>query len=328
MIICRTPMRISFFGGGTDFPKWYLENEGLVISTSIDKYCYVTCRFLPNIFDYNYRLRYFFSEEVKNIDDIKHPSFREVLRKYPTKNNILELVHNADLPAMSGLGSSSSSTVSAINALNALLKKKISKEDLAKEAINIEQNILRDHVGSQDQIIASYGGFNLIEFKKNKKFIVKPITNQKNINSIESSMLLIYTGLQRKASAVEKDKLINFKKNEKYYKNIYDITKHVYSNIVSKNFDLKNFGKLLSEQWKNKKGLSKFVTNKIIDEIYDEGMRLGASGGKLLGAGNGGFLLFICDSKSKLKISKSLKNFFNTKIKFSYKGSEILKIHK
>ena len=325
MIICRTPMRISFFGGGTDFPKWYNDNEGSVISTSIDKYCYVTSRFLPNVFNYNFRLRYFVTEEVKKISDIKHPSYREILKKYSTKGKTLELVHNADLPAMSGLGSSSSSTVAAINAMNAILKQKISKEKLAKEAIEIEQNILKDHVGSQDQVIASYGGFNLINFKKNNNFSVIPIKNKKNINTIQSSILLIYTGIQRNASIVEKDKFTNFKKNIQYYKNINDITSEVYNNLISKNFCIKKFGELLSHQWENKKLLSRQVSNKFIDEMYNTGMELGAYGGKLLGAGSGGFLLFICNDYARKKIIKKLKNYFNIPIKFDFYGSKILK---
>jgi len=201
MILCRTPFRVSFFGGGTDFPQWYLENGGAVISTSINKYSYITVRTLPDIFNYRYRLRYFKTEEVKNINEIKHPTFREALKKHFLKNKTIEIVHNADLPAMTGLGSSSSTAVGTIHALSFFNKKKLNKLDLALDAIDIEQNILKENVGSQDQVAASFGGFNYIQFNRNR-IKVNKILNIKNVEKIEKSILLVFSGTQRKANNI------------------------------------------------------------------------------------------------------------------------------
>ena len=325
MIICKTPFRISFFGGGTDFPQWYKHNSGSVISASINKFSYITARDLPNFFDFKYRLRYFQTEEVKKLNKINHPTFREIINKYHNKNKTIEIVHNADLPAMSGLGSSSSTTIGTIHALMTLNNKSVSKKSLAYKAIEIEQKILKESVGSQDQVIASYGGFNFIKFKKDNTISVKPFKNQKNIKKIENSLLLVFTGIRRKAEKVEKDKLKNLNKTTKYYSQLNDLTLRAKKVIESDNFRLNEFGELMSEHWKIKKKLSTMVTNSNIDEIYNIGIENGAYGGKLLGAGNGGFVLFICNLSSKNKIKKKLKNYLNVPIKFETQGSRIVK---
>lgn len=325
MIICKTPFRISFFGGGTDFPQWYKHNSGSVISASINKFSYITARDLPNFFDFKYRLRYFQTEEVKKLNKINHPTFREIINKYHNKNKTIEIVHNADLPAMSGLGSSSSTTIGTIHALMTLNNKSVSKKSLAYKAIEIEQKILKESVGSQDQVIASYGGFNFIKFKKDNTISVKPFKNQKNIKKIENSLLLVFTGIRRKAEKVEKDKLKNLKRTTKYYSQLNDLTLRAKKVIESDNFRLNEFGELMSEHWRIKKKLSTMVTNSNIDEIYNIGIENGAYGGKLLGAGNGGFVLFICNLSSKNKIKKKLKNYLNVPIKFETQGSRIVK---
>ena len=325
MIICRTPFRISFFGGGTDFPRWYSKNTGSVISVSIDKFCYITVRDLPNFFDYRYRLRYFNTEQAKRIDEIKHSSFREIIKKYHNKNRTIELVHNADLPAMTGLGSSSSTTVGTIHALMHLNNKKVNKKKLAYNAIDLEQKILKESVGSQDQVIASYGGFNYIKFNKDNSIIVESFKNNKNIKKIENSLFLVFTGLKRKAEKIEKDKIKKINKTKKYYDEINIITLKAKKLIKSKKFKLKDFGKLLSNQWELKKKLSPLVSNSNIDKIYDIGMKNGAYGGKLLGAGNGGFFLFICNPRAKKKLKQKLKNYLNIPIKFDKKGSQIVR---
>jgi D-glycero-alpha-D-manno-heptose-7-phosphate kinase len=326
MIICRTPLRISFFGGGTDFPEWYKNNKGAVISTSIDKYSYITARYLPNIFKYKFRLRYFVTEEVDSLKAIKHSSYREILKRVKLNpNQTVELVHNSDLPAMSGLGSSSSNTVGAINALNLLNKKKLSKKQIAQEAIKIEQDILNEYVGSQDQVVASYGGFNYIRFSKNN-FKLSQFKNKNNLMQIEKSLLLIYTGIQRSAQKIEKDKLNRMILNLNYLHSINQITEEAKKLIGSNSFKISEFGTLLSEQWNNKKKLSKFVSIKKIDDMYDIAINSGAYGGKLLGAGSGGFLLFICNPFTKKKIIEKIKNNFNIPIKFEDKGSTILNL--
>ena len=325
MIICQTPFRISFFGGGTDFPQWYENNSGSVISASINKFSYITARDLPNFFDFKYRLRYFKTEEVKELGKINHPTFREIITKYHNKNRTIEIVHNADLPAMSGLGSSSSTTVGTIHALMTLNNRKVLKKSLAYRAIEIEQKILKESVGSQDQVVASYGGFNFIKFNRDKSIIVKPFTNLRNIKKIENSLLLVFTGIKRKAEKIEKDKMRNFHKSLNYFSKLDNLTLKAKKLIESDNFKLKNFGELLSENWEIKKKLSSMVTNQNIDRIYNIGMKNGAYGGKLLGAGNGGFVLFICNVKSKKKIKQKLKNYLNVPIKFETTGSRIVK---
>ena len=211
MIISRTPYRISFLGGGTDYPGWYRENGGSVLATAIDKYCYISCRHLPPFFDHKHRIVYSKVESVKKIEEIQHPAVRAVLSKLGT-NAGLEIHHDGDLPARSGLGSSSSFTVGLINALNALKGQQISKEDLAKQAIHIEQEILKENVGSQDQILAAFGGFNRIDFNPDDSFNITPvIINKDTIELLQNHMLLFFTGLSRFSSDIARDKVANFK---------------------------------------------------------------------------------------------------------------------
>ena len=325
MIICQTPFRISFFGGGTDFPNWFKKKTGSVISASINKYSYITARNLPNFFEYNYRIRYFKTEQVKKINQIQHPSFREIIKKYNHKNRNLEIVHNADLPAMTGLGSSSSTTVGAINALINLNDKKISKRNLAYGAIEIEQKILKESVGSQDQVISSYGGFNCIHFNKDSSIKVNQIKNKKNIKKIEESLLLVFTGLTRHALIIEKDKILNCNNKASYYDKLNKLTHEAKVLIESNRFNLRKFGQLLSKNWEIKKNLSRLVTTNEIEKIYKIGINNGAYGGKLLGAGGGGFVLFICNKKTKKILKKKFKKYLNIPIKFEHKGSQIIK---
>ncbi|MFM1756565.1 MAG: hypothetical protein RL621_1531, partial [Bacteroidota bacterium] len=202
MIICRTPYRISFFGGGTDYPDWYLKNEGQVISTTINRYSYITCRYLPNFFPYKHRIRYYKREEVSDIADIQHPVVRACL-EYKDINRGLDLVHHGDLPAMGGLGSSSSFTVGMLHALNALKGNYVSKEQLGRAALEIEQLILKENVGSQDQIAAAYGGLNHIKFNKNNNITVQSINlSVERYKRIEDMCCLFFTGITRKADAL------------------------------------------------------------------------------------------------------------------------------
>ena len=214
MIISRTPFRISYFGGGTDFPSWYKENEGKVISTTINKYCYINTRILPPFFKYKYRLRYFKKEELNNINKIKHPSIKEVL-KFKKFSKSFELVHFSDLPAQSGLGASSSFTVGLLNCINNMMGQIPTKRQLASDAVEIEQNRIKEFVGSQDQYAAAFGGFNVINFSKNNIQVKSIPNNLKNIKILEKSTVLIFSGFQRKASNVEKDKIKNIKKKKK-----------------------------------------------------------------------------------------------------------------
>ncbi len=329
MIISKTPFRMSFFGGGTDFPQWYNNHGGCVLTTTINKYCYINLRKLPPFFNYQFRLRYFKTEEKKNIKSISHKSFKEILSYYKFDKEFIEIVYHADLPALSGLGSSSSSTVGMINAVNAYKNVRLSKKKLYYEAIKIEQQILKENVGSQDQANAAYGGFNFFEFKKNN-IKVNTINNKKNINKLENSILLIFTGMQRHSQNIEKDKInsINKKKSIHNLLTMKDITYEAKKLIMSKNFNQKYFGELLNEQWKLKKNLSSRVTNNKIDEIYNGALDMGAFGGKLLGAGAGGFLMLVCDHATKKKIKKKYFKLMNIPIKFENEGSKILYLNK
>ena len=323
MIICRTPFRISFFGGGTDFPEWYKERGGAVISTSIDKYCYINVRNLPNFFNYSYRLRYFKTEQTKKINEIKHPSFREVLKFLNFQNKNVEIVHNADLPALSGMGASSSSTVCLLHSLYTLKNQYVTKKQLAIDTLKIEQDILKESVGSQDQIAASFGGFNYISFNKNLTFEINPIVKTENIAKIEKSILLVFTGLQRKAEVLEKNKKKNIIHNISYLEEMNNITNQGLK-LLNSNLNIREFGKLVSDQWYLKRKLSELVSNKIIDDIYKAGLDAGAYGGKLLGAGNGGFVMFICNENTKKKIKEKLHKLLFIPIKFDTIGSQII----
>ena len=328
MIITRTPFRISFFGGGSDRPEWFSKNNGAVISTTIDKYCYVMARYLPPFFNYNFRLRYFKKEEVKSIDQIKHPSIRECLRYLNFEKKRIEIVHNADLPALSGLGSSSTFTVSLLQALYSLKNKIITKKQLALDAIHIEQEILREKVGSQDQTAAAFGGLNYIEFKKNKSFVVNQIfLNTNTINKIEKNFFLIYTGIQRNANSVSRNQVKNIlnKNNDIYLQKILDLTKQAYEEIfLKKTIDLKKFGEALNIQWDLKKRLSNDVSSDYLNGIYDLAINSGSLGGKLLGAGGGGFFLFLVEQKNQKKFLKYFKNFLRVPFRTENTGSQII----
>lgn len=329
MIISKTPFRISFFGGGTDYPKWYREknNIGKVLNVSIDKYSYIVCRYLPPYFDYKYRIRYFKREETKTIKSIKHPIVRETL-KFLKINHGIELVHHADLPARSGLGSSSTFTVGLLKVLYELKKKNISKKLLASNAIHIEQNLVKEIVGSQDQVVASYGGLNKIIFLKNNfhsDFLVRKIKcSQQRIKNLESNLMLFFTGFVRTAEKIAKDQVKQIKKNEIILKEMLDIVDEGQKILENENSKMNTFGRLLDIQWKLKKSLSKNISNILLDQYYTRGMEAGALGGKLLGAGSGGFLLFYVERKNQEKVKKNLKNLLHVPFKFEDYGSRII----
>lgn len=325
MIISRTPFRISFLGGGTDFPKWYEKFSGKVISTTINKYCYVNVRKLPPFFKFKYRLRYFKTEEKKRLSLIDHPSIKETL-KYTNYNDRFELIHTADLPAQSGLGASSSFTVGLLNCLYALQGKMLSKRQLANDAVYIEQKKIKEYVGSQDQFAASFGGFNIINFKK-ENIIVKQISrNLRNIKSLENSSYLVFTGFQRKASLVEKSKFRSFSNKENFYKSIYDLTSEGEKLIYSSKNIVKDFSYLINEYWKLKKSLSQNVSNNNIDNLVNYCKKNGAESVKLLGAGNGGFLLCLVKNRNKKKFMNNLKKNMIVPINFENLGSQIIYI--
>jgi len=323
MIISRTPFRISFFGGGTDFPEWYNQNSGKIIATTINKYCYISVRKLPPFFEYNYRLRYFKTEFVKSLNKINHPSIRESL-KFSKIIDPMEILHSADLPAQSGLGASSSFTVGLLNALNAYQKKHISKKQLGIDAIEVEQNRIKEAVGSQDQISAAFGGFNIINFFKKKIEINQVITNDKILKDLENSIFLFFTGYPRKAKIIEKKKINNIKKNFEYFNEIMDISLKAEQKLYSSKNIVSDFSELMLKYWSLKKKLANNVTNKNIDNLMNLGINNGAYAGKLVGAGGGGFLMFLIDPKKREVLKDLFKSFTIVPIKFENSGSQII----
>ena len=323
MIISKTPYRISFFGGGTDFPNWYNRFGGKVISTSINKYSYLVIRSLPEIFKYKFRIRYYYREEKNSKENIRHPVVRELLKINKDIKNI-DITHHGDLPARSGIGSSSAFTVGLIHSLSILKKKNISKKDLANSAIFFEQNILKESVGSQDQVATSHGGFNSINFS-NKGFNVKRCNNLNFIKKLESWCQIFYLGNQRSASSLEKKKFEYINKfKEKILLEMMQITNEAKNILLSKNKNnFIDFVKLLDDQWTLKKYLDKSISSNIIDQLYLHGKKHGAISGKILGAGGGGFFLFLTPPKFQKSLEEKIK-LPKIKVKFEDKGSQII----
>ncbi len=323
MIITRTPFRISFFGGGTDYPKWYQEHGGIVVATTIDKYCYISCRCLPPFFEHKYRIVYSRIENVRAIDEIEHPSVRTVLQ-YMQCEQGLEVHHDGDLPARSGLGSSSSFTVGLLNALMALKGKYTSNEELASQAIHIEQNLIKENVGSQDQISAAYGGFNRIEFHRDGSFRVSPIIlNQERLEEFQGHLMLFFTGFSRIASEIAKSKIDNIKARTAEIRRMKEIA-HEAIEVLHGNSSLDEIGGLLDQSWQYKRSLSDKVSTSDIDQIYEAATKAGALGGKLLGAGGGGFMLFFVKPEHQGKVQEALKNLVHVPFRFENSGSRVV----
>jgi D-glycero-alpha-D-manno-heptose-7-phosphate kinase len=324
LIISRTPYRVSFFGGGTDYPDYYLENGGKVMGVTIDKYSYITVRKLPPYFDHKHRVAYSRTENVDNYDEIQHPSVRETL-KYMKVDYGVSIHHDGDIPALSGMGSSSAFTVGLLNTMYALEGKMISKEELVKESIIIEQERIGESVGSQDQTFAAYGGLNVIEFSKNGRITVKAIIlKQERLQYFESCLMLFYTGMSRIASKIASDKIKNIPNNKDNLSKIKDLVDDAFSIITSPDKDMNVFGELLNETWYLKKGLSNMVANQEIDHIYEVAINNGAAGGKLCGAGGGGFMLFFVEPKNQLRVRDALKNYLYVPFKFDFEGTKII----
>ncbi len=324
MIISRTPHRISFFGGGTDYPNYYMKYGGKVLGSTIDKYCYLNVRKLPPFFDHKHRIVYSSQENVNNIEDIKHPSVRETL-KYLNINYGISIHHDGDIPARSGMGSSSAFTTGLLLSLLALEGRSISKEDLMIKTIDIEQNKIKENVGSQDQAFASFGGLNVIEFSKSGNINVKPIIiSKKRKLEFESSVLLFYTGISRIASNIAKDQIKNTDKNIDQLHIMNELVDKAYNILIDENIDLNNFGSLLNDTWKLKKSLSKQISNDFIDNLYKRAMSAGAVGGKILGAGGGGFIMFYVEPDKQKQVISELSDLLHVPFKFEYEGSKII----
>ncbi len=322
MIVTKTPYRISFFGGGSDYPSWYKKNGGAVLSTTIDKHIYITCRFSPQYFKEKYRIVWRKIENVKNINQINHKAVRELL-KYLKINNGLEIHYHGDLPARSGMGSSSSFTVGLMQALFRIKDIKLNKLELAKKSIYFEQKVMGEVVGSQDQTSASFGGFNKITFNKNNSISVKKIPFTKNIQKLNNNLMLIYTGISRTAEKIA-NQYAN-KLNTDKRKSIMNIIRYVaQGENILRSGDIDDFGRLLHDTWLEKKALSKMISNSKINDIYDNAMKNGALGGKLLGAGGGGFLLMYMKKEKRKNFFKKNKKLINVPFNFTNSGSKII----
>jgi len=323
MIISRTPFRVSFFGGGTDYPGWYEEHGGAVLSTSFDKYSYITCRELPPFFDHKYRIAYSKVENAKEISDIQHPAIRAVIGELGFQRG-LEIHCDADLPARSGLGSSSSFVVGLLHSLTALQGRRVTADWLAKESTRIEQSVLEEHVGSQDQAAAAHGGLNVIHFQKDGNLrldpLILPAARKQDFND---HLMLFFTGFSRISSEIAKSHVTNMAKNTNELHQIRAMVDEAVSTLCSGR-DIRSIGELLHQAWMYKRSLSNQVSNASIDSLYDRARNAGAIGGKLLGAGGGGFLLLFVAPSVQATVRAELSELIHVPFNFESSGSQII----
>jgi D-glycero-alpha-D-manno-heptose-7-phosphate kinase len=324
VIICRTPTRISFFGGGTDYPAWYQDHGGMVLSTSINKYSYITVRYLPKFFDYKYRVRYYKTEETQTLEEIQHPSVRECARHLEITQGI-EVVHNGDLPAGTGLGSSSTFTVGMLHALYALKNYMPTKRELALKALYVEQQLIGEAVGSQDQVAAAWGGFNRIKFGGDHVFEVDPIIISRDREiDLQDNLLLCFTGFARSAPAIAAHQIMETAQRVRELEEMQNLTDEALKVLTDTSTSLDVFGELLGHQWNIKRSLTEHISNPDIDDIYRLGIQKGALGGKLLGAGGGGFMLFYAPKERHEAIKSALSMKLFVPFRFEDTGSKIV----
>jgi D-glycero-alpha-D-manno-heptose-7-phosphate kinase len=330
MLIARTPYRISLAGGGTDFPEWFKHHPSAVVSGTINKYSYITCRPLDKFFEHNYRIVYSLIENVLDIEDVKHPAVREVV-KFLEFKNALEIHHDGDLPARTGLGSSSAFTVGLLHLILKMQNKEISKEQLAKLAIKVERELLKENVGMQDQIACAFGGINKVTFEFDKdspKFKVFPISMKKErLESLQNQIKLIYTGKQRLSSEVSEKLVSNLidrsNLTEKIQLRNVEMA-HETVSVLEQSKDFKEMSEIFEESWINKKQLNPESITKELQEIKEFGMKNGGSGAKVLGAGGGGFLAFWVTENNREKFFNAFKDYVIVDITFENEGSKII----
>jgi D-glycero-alpha-D-manno-heptose-7-phosphate kinase len=321
MIITQTPFRMSFFGGGTDFPDFYKEHGGAVISTSFDKYCYVNVRHLPRFFDYATELSYSKIERVVDVEEIKHPAIREAMKFLDMHE--LRLTYEADLPARSGLGTSSSFAVGMLNAFYALKGKYADKKKLADEAIYLERVLCKESGGIQDQIAAAFGGLNRINFNA-EGYEVKPvIISPERKRQLNRNLMLFFTGFSRFSSDIQETTQKALADKEKQLLEMLSLVDDAERILTSKT-DLNEFGRLLDYTWKLKRGISSQISTGTIDDLYDRGMKAGALGGKLLGAGGGGFLLFYVEEDKREAVHQAMEDLLYVPFRFENSGTRVI----
>ena len=324
MIISRTPFRVSFFGGGTDYSEWYREHGGAVLATTIDKYCYISVRELPPFFDHKFRVVYSVVENVKDVRDINHPAVRAVLERLQPEKG-LEIHHDGDLPARAGLGSSSAFTVGLLGAMHALAGRYTSKDALANEAIYVEQCLLREPVGLQDQISAAFGGFNRIAFRQDGTYQVTPmILPRERLDALQDHLLLFFTGISRSAADAAQTIIANLKSRTAELTHLQQMVDHAIELLSSTTTDIVEFGKMLDEAWTFKRKLSTRMSNETIDGLYQSAIRAGAIGGKLLGAGGGGFMLLFVKPEDRARVREALRHLIAVPFRFETSGCHIV----
>jgi D-glycero-alpha-D-manno-heptose-7-phosphate kinase len=324
MVITRTPLRISFFGGGTDYPIWYRQHGGAVLATTINKCCYITCRHLPPFFEYHSRISYSKVENVSSNNSIEHPSVRACLQ-FSGIDEGVEIHHVADLPARTGLGTSSAFTVGLLLALYALKERMRDQHALASDAIHVEQELLKEAVGAQDQVSAAYGGFNRINFHTDGTIEAKRVvTTQSRLSELEQHLALYFTGFARTASEIAKEQIRMTPHRERELIAMHEMVNEGEAILTNPTRSINEFGRLLHENWKIKRTLTKNISNTSIDDIYQAGLDAGALGGKLLGAGGGGFMLFFVPPERREALRVRLKNFLCVPFAFSNRGSHVV----
>jgi len=323
MIITRTPLRVSFFGGGTDYPAWFREHGGAVLATTIDKYLYLHCRYLPPFFDFKSRIVWSKIEQVQQPSEIAHPAIRGVLEWMKIGDGV-EIYHHGDLPARTGLGSSSSFSVGLLHALHALRGELVSKRKLAEEAIFVEQQVLQENVGVQDQIQSAFGGLNRIDIRTDGSFEVMPlVVRAERLVGLQKHLLLLYTGLSRTASEIAAEQVATVGQKTAELRTMREMVDQGEKILVG-NGDLREFGRLLDESWKLKRSLSSKIAPGFVNEIYDVARQAGADGGKLLGAGGGGFMLIFVTPEKRASVLKSLQKLLPVPFQFERGGTQIV----
>ena len=322
MIITKTPFRMSFFGGGTDMESFFMENGGAVLSTTFDKYCYVNVRHLPRFFDYSTELSYAKIERVTDVNDIQHPAIREAMKMLDMHE--IRLTYEADLPAISGLGTSSSFAVGMINAFYALKGKYADKKKLADAAIYLERELCKEAGGWQDQIAASYGGFNRINFNSDGYEVLPLIINPERKRQLNNNLMMFFTGFTRFSSDVQKANASNKADKVNQLKEMLALVDEAEKVLVDKQSDLDEFGRLLDHTWRIKRKTGNTVSTNSIDELYDKGLKAGALGGKLLGAGGGGFLVFYVEPDKQEKVKKAMEDLLYIPFEFEDGGTRVI----
>lgn len=323
MIICRTPFRISFFGGGTDYPPWFRDHGGAFLSTTINRHCYVMCRYLPPFFEVKGRISWSRIETVSTLDEIENPVVRESLR-YFNMEPALDIHYHGDLPARAGLGSSSSFAVGLLHALHVLRGEAVSKYDLAQEAIHVEQDLIGDTVGVQDQIAAAFGGLNHVRIQPDGTYTVRPVSlRAERLHELENHMMLFFSGQTRLASDVAASQVKSMSERQKELMRIQSLVDEALA-LLTSSADIAEFGRLLHETWLMKRSLSDKVSNDHIDGAYTAALKAGAYGGKLLGAGGGGFMLIFAPPERRQAVSDALSKMLMVPIELEFQGSEII----